>query len=178
LPGVPCDHSGGRWVNYNQPAIICTSTGTQISNHQSSLAGILLVNLPNNTTFPSNYVIEAQLQQASSSNTDFGLYFRNQPGNAQGIYTFLIHQDGSWSSYVYNNTTGEPAQIASGRTIGDAHALMTLDVVVNGVNFTFYVNGNQVGSAIDTTYKQGTVGIALDSGGTLYASNFVLYNIQ
>jgi serine/threonine protein kinase len=178
LPGAPCDHNGGQWVNYNQTTIVCTPTGTQMSNHQSSLAGTLLINFSNNTVFPSNYVIEAQLQQASSSNVDFGFYFRNQPGNAQGIYTFLIHQDGSWSSYLYNNTTGEPTQIASGRTIGDAHALMTLDVVVNGANFTFYVNGNQVGSASNSTYAQGTVGIALDSGGTLFASNFVLYTIQ
>ncbi len=178
LPGAPCDHSGGQWVNYNQSVIVCTSTGTEISNHQSSLAGTLLINLPNNAVFPANYVIEAQLQQAPSSNVDFGFYFRNQPGAAQGIYTFLIHQDGSWSAYVYNNTTGEPTQIARGGTIGDAHASMTVDVAVNGGNFTFYVNGNQVGSASDATYKQGTVGIALDSGGTLIASNFVLYTIQ
>jgi serine/threonine protein kinase len=177
LPGAPCDQSGGRWSNYDQPVIICTAAGTQISNHQSNLAGTLLTNLPNNSVFPSNYVIEAQFQQASSSNTDFGIYFRNQPGNAQGIYTFLIHQDGSWSSYVYNNTTGAPTQIASGSTIGDPHAQMTLDVVVNGANFTFYVNGNQVGSASDSTYAQGTVGIALDSGGTLFVSKFVLYTI-
>jgi hypothetical protein len=178
LPGDPCDHSGGKWVDYNQAVIVCTSTGTEISNHQSSLAGTLLISLPNYAVFPSNYAIEAQLQQAPSSNVDFGLYFRNQPGNAQGIYTFLIHQDGSWSTYVYNNTTGEPTQIDSGRTIGDAHTSMTLDVVVNGDNFTFYVNGNQVGSVIDATYSQGTVGIALDSGGTLYASNFALYSIH
>ena len=178
LPGAPCDRSGGTWVNYNKAVIVCTSTGTEISNHQSSLAGTLLINLSNNAVLPSNYVIEAQLQQAPSSNVDFGLYFRNQPDYAQGIYTFLIHQDGSWSSYVYNNTTGEPTQIASGRTIGDAHASMTVDVAANGGNFTFYVNGNQVGSAIDTTYTKGTVGIALDSGGTIFASNFVLYTIH
>ena len=178
LPGKPCDRSGGGWVNYNQALIVCASTGTEISNHQSSLAGTLLINLPNSAVFPSNYVIEAQLQQAPSSNVDFGFYFRNQPGAAQGIYTFLIHQDGSWSSYVYNNTTGEPTQIARGGTIGDAHSSMTVDVAVNGGNFTFYVNGNQIGSASDATYKQGTVGIALDSGGTLIASNFVLYTIQ
>jgi serine/threonine protein kinase len=62
LPGAPCDQSGGRWVNYNKSVIACTSTETQISNHQSSLAGTLLINLPNSSVFPSNYVIEAQLQ--------------------------------------------------------------------------------------------------------------------
>jgi serine/threonine protein kinase len=177
-PGKECDHSRGNWTDYNQPAIVCTSTGTQISNQQSNLAGTLLINLPDNAVFPSNYVVEAQLQQTSTSNVDFGIYFRNQPGNAQGIYTFLIHQDGSWSSYVYDNTTGNPTQIASGGTIGDTHAQMTLDVVANGSNFTFYVNGKQVGSASDSTYAQGTVGIALDSGGTVIISNFVLYTIH
>jgi hypothetical protein len=79
---------------------------------------------------------------------------------------------------VYNNTSGEPTQIARGSTIGDAHAQMTLDVVANGANFTYYVNGNQVGYASNPTYAQGTVGIALDSGGTLFVSSFVLYSIQ
>ncbi|HEY6540698.1 MAG TPA: serine/threonine-protein kinase, partial [Ktedonobacteraceae bacterium] len=178
LPGAPCDQNGGHWVNYNSPAIVCTSTGTEISNHQSSLSGTLLIGLPNETAFPSNYVIEAQLQQAPSSNVDFGIYFRNQPGNAQGIYTFLIHQDGAWSTYVYDNATGEPTQIASGGPIGDAHSLMTVDVVAMGENFSFYVNGRQVGSVLNAVYAQGTVGIAVDSGGSLLASNFVLYAAQ
>ena len=175
MPGAPCDQNGGRWVNYNNPVIVCTSTGTEISNHQSSLAGILLIGLPNGAAFPSNYVIEAQLQQAPSSNVDFGIYFRNQPGNAQGIYTFLIHQDGAWSAYIYDNTTGEPTQIASGGPIGAAYSLMTVDVVARGDSFSFYVNGKQVGSVLNAVYPQGTVGIALDSGGSLLTSNFVLY---
>ena len=177
--GTPCDQGGEVWVNYNQPVISCNPSSTEIINQQSNLAGTFLAKLPNNAAYPSNYVVEAQLQQDPSSNVDFGLYFRNQPvKTAFGVYTFLIHPDGSWSSYMYNNTTGAPTKIATGGTIGDAHTLMTLDVAVNGSNFTFYVNGNQVGSASDTSYAQGTVGIVLDSGGTLFASNFALYTIQ
>ncbi len=178
FPGAPCDQNGGQWVNYNNAVITCTSSGTQIGNHQGSLAGPLLIGLPSGAAFPSNYVIEAQLQQAPSSNVDFGLYFRNQPGNAQGIYTFLIHQDGAWSAYVYDNTTGEPTQIDSGGPVVDAHSLLTLDVVARGNTFSFYVNGGLLHSVNNATYPQGTVGIALDSGGSLLASSFVLYATQ
>jgi serine/threonine protein kinase len=140
--------------------------------------GMGIVYLAQQTRPMRRVAVKLLIPEINVRNADFGLYFRNQPGNAQGIYTFLIHQDGSWSSYVYNNTTGEPAQIAAGSTGVDAHAPMTLDVVANGANFTFYVNGNQVGSVSNSTYPQGTVGVALDSGATLLVSNFVLYTIQ
>ncbi len=174
-PGSPCDKNGGRWVNYNSPIITCQPTNVEISDPQANLAGTLLINLPGTSTFPSNYVIEAQLQQASSSHADFGIYFRNQPGGQQGIYTFLVHPDGSWSSYVYDNTTGNPTPIASGGSIGSAYSPVVIDIVVNGANFSFYVNGQHVGDATDRTYSIGTVGIAVDTGGTIFASNFTLY---
>ena len=53
-----------------------------------------------------------------------------------------------------------------------------MDVVANGAVFTFYVNSNEVGSVHDTTYQTGTVGIAVEAGGTVFASNFYLYAVQ
>lgn len=172
----PCDKNGGRWVNYNSPVIICRPTGVEISNPQTDLVGTFLINLPNGgSTFPSNYVIEAQLQQASSSHSNFGIYFRNQPGSQPGVYTFLIHPDGSWSSYVYDNVNGNPTMIGSGGPIGSPYSSMKVDVVVNGANFSFYVNGKHVGDATNKIYSMGTVGIVVDTGGDIFASNFVLY---
>ena len=177
--GKPCDAGNEHWANYNTAQLTCQQTNVMISNPGSSLAGTLLLTLPQNAgSYPSNYVIEAQLQQASSSRSDFGIYFRNQPGNAAGIYTFLIHADGSWSSYVYDNQTGAPTQIASGGSVANAYSPLTMDVVANGADFTFYVNGNKVGGVHDTTYLSGTAGIAVEAGGTVYASNFYLYTVQ
>lgn len=177
--GKPCDGGNEQWANYNSPILTCQPTSVMISNPGTSLAGTLLLSLPKNAgSYPSNYVVEAQLQQASTSHSDFGIYFRNQPGDASGICTFLLHPDGSWSSYVYDNRTGAPTQIASGGSVGNAYSLMTIDVVAIGAQFTFYVNGNKVSSVHDTTYLTGTVGIAIEAGGTIFANNFYLYSVQ
>jgi serine/threonine protein kinase len=182
-PGVPsntsspCDNGGEQWVDYNKPIIQCQGTSTQISNPNNDppdLVGTFLATLPSGQFTASNYVIEAQLQQIPTSNADFGLYFRNQPGNQQGVYTFLIHPNGTWSAYVYNNTTAARTTIANGN-FGNAHAAVTIAVVANGSNFTFYSNGSEIGTINDGNYPTGTVGIAVDASGTVIASNFKLY---
>jgi hypothetical protein len=118
-------------------------------------------------------VVQAQLQQAEQSSSSFGLYFRNQPGNQQGVYTFLVHPNGTWNTYVYDNNTGAPTTLAGG-TLGDAHASVTLTVSVNGQEFDFSANGRVLGTITDATYGNGTAGIAVDEGGVVTASNFVL----
>ena len=153
-PGQNCDTRGGQWVDYNGAVINCQKTGTHISNpsHQPlNLVGTFLINVPGHG-YPSNYIIHAQIQQARNSSSDFGIYFRNQAGKQPGVYTFMIHSDGTWSSYVYDNVNGNPTQIASGPSIGDAHAHVTLDIVVNSSQFTFYANGQQIGNANDAIY--------------------------
>jgi serine/threonine protein kinase len=179
-PGDACNH-GGPWGDYNNPGMVCTNTGTKISNPNpkssaSNLVGTLLLSLPNNQ-YPSNYVIEVQLQQLSTSSSEFGVYFRNQSGTQPGVYTFLINPDGTWRSYVYDNVVGNPRELNRG-PFGDIHASATIDVVVIGQNFTFYSNNRQIGSASDSTYPTGTAGIAVETGGSIFASNFALYAIQ
>jgi hypothetical protein len=173
--GQHCDKGGGQWDDYNA-VISCQGTDTRISNpsHQHlSLAGTFLVGLPGQP-YPGNYVIHVQMQQVKNSSSDFGVFFRNQVGNQPGVYSFFIHPDGSWSSYVYDNANGNPTEIATG-SFGDPHAHVTLDMVVNGSQFTFYANGQQIGSANDATYPTGTAGIALDAGATVLVSQFALY---
>jgi hypothetical protein len=132
--------------------------------------------LPNGS-YTSNYVVEAQLQQLGTA--DFGIYFRNQPGNLNGVYTFFIHSNGTWSAYVYDNSTGAPSEIASGSLNGVFNnGSGLIDVIVSGSNFTFYVNNMLVGRANDNTYPSGTAGIAVDAGGSILASNFALYSIS
>ena len=178
-PGSACDNRGGHWIPYNSPIIRCNGTTTSISNPYNDppdLVGMFLTSLPNGLPLPtSNYVIEVQLLQSTSSGADFGVYFRNQPGSLNGVYTFLIHPDGTWSAYVYYNAGGQ-SPLKSG-SFGDAHAPITIDVVANGSNFTFYANGIKIGNVQDITYPTGTVGIAVDAGGTVIASNFKLYAV-
>ncbi len=177
----PCDNGSEHWADYSAnsaPIIQCQGTSTLITNPNNDppdLDGTFLTSLPGGQIFPSNYVVEVQLQQTASSGADFGVYFRNQPGNLNGVYTFLIHPDGTWSTYVYYNAGGQ-SPLKSG-SFGDAHAPVTIDVVANGSNFTFYANGQKLASINDNTYANGTAGIAVDAGGTVTASNFALYKI-
>jgi hypothetical protein len=176
-PGF-CDDSGGTWTNFGAQ-MTCQGKQTEISNRSTSahLAGTFLKVIPGQPTYPTDYVTEVDLQQVSTSYADFGIYFRNQPVNQMGTYTFLIHPDGSWGTYVYdNNPNGTPTLIKQGH-FGVAHAFVHVDVAVIGDTFTFYENGHEVdnGNATDSTYTEGTVGIAVDHGGTILASNFALY---
>jgi len=178
-PGAGCT-GNGKWMTYdpnNKALVACGARGTQVTNTSTQspdLVGLLLLALPNNAPYPADYVIETTLQQAATSQASFGIYLRNQPGSACGVYTFLVHPDGSWSFYVYDNNTCQPTQIKSG-TFGDAHALVTIDVVSKGASFDFYTDGHLVGTATDTTYLTGTTGIAVDAGGTITVSHFALY---
>ncbi|GAC1400914.1 MAG: hypothetical protein NVSMB49_14130 [Ktedonobacteraceae bacterium] len=174
-PGPGCDSGRGTWNNYNGVQISCENGTTKISNPSQSviLNGTFLTGIPGQA-YPTNYVIQVKIQQDSASAADFGIYFHNQPGNQPGAYTFLVHPDGTWGAYVYDNTTGKPTRIKKG-SLGDSHALVTLAVVVNGGHYTFYANGNTLGSTDDTTYLSGTAGIAVASGATVTASNFELY---
>src|SRR5262249_38910453 len=142
---------------------------TLISNtaHSAQLQGLFLVQISGHS-YPSNYVVQAQLQQDAHSSSDFGLYFRNQPGKQQGVYTFLVHPDGTWNAYVYDNNTGAPKTLTGG-TAGDAHTSMTLAVSVTGQKFDFYLGDRMLGSVTDQIYGNGTVGIAVDQGGTITA---------
>jgi serine/threonine protein kinase len=176
-PGPNCDKGGGTWTSFGNPQVTCMAQSTKISStaQAQTLQGVFLTAIPNQGTYPADYEIKAQLQQNATLSSDFGVYFRNQPGNQKGTYSFLIHPDGSWGAYVYDNTTGQPTQIAHGNNaVNDIHGQIAVDIVVKGSQFTFSVNGNQLGTAQDTTYAQGTVGIAVDQGGSISASNFSL----
>jgi len=175
-PGNGCDSGGGTWVNYNGAQVSCRSGKTAISNPSQtpSLNGTFLTAIPGQG-YPADYVIQVQVQQDAASSADFGVYFRNQPGTQQGAYTFLVHPDGTWGAYVYDNDTGKATRIKRGTLGGDSHASMTLAISVSGNHFTFYANGNKLGSVDNSKYSSGTAGIAVDQGATITASNFALY---
>ena len=173
-----CDTNTGNWINYNRAKITCEASEAIIGNTAQSdqLQGTFLMQIPGHL-YSSNYVVQVQLQQKAQSSSDFGLYFRNQPGNQQGVYTFLVHPNGTWNAYVYNNNTGAPT-ILTGGTFGDVHASVLLSVAVNGQQFDFYANGRKLGTTTDSTYTNGTVGIAVDRGGIITASNFALSTVS
>jgi serine/threonine protein kinase len=174
-PGQYCDTHSGAWTDYNGVKIDCLDNKAIISStaQTGTLQGTFLTQIPGQT-YPSNYVVQVQLQQEQTSRNEFGIYFRNQPGQQQGVYTFLISPAGTWSAYVYDNTSGKATKLTGGN-LGNISVPMTLAVIVNGQQFTFYANGNMLGQTSDTSYSSGTAGIAVDQGANVIASNFVLY---
>ena len=180
-PGPGCDTGGGKWANFNGARVICEGDSMKITNKPSQtrgLEGCFLTELPGGQSYPPDYVVQAQFQQDKASSSDFGLYFRNQPGaEQQGVYTFLVHPDGTWSANVYNNTTGVATEIDTGNALIDVHAPVTLAVVVNGQQFSFYANGRALGSVSNQTYSSGTAGVAVNEGGSVVVSDFALYTV-
>ncbi len=174
-PGNGCDTSGGKWMNYNGIQVTCQDGNSVVTNPSQTLNGTFLTNIPAQQ-YPSDYVIQVQMQQDAASSADFGLYFRNQLANQQqlGTYSFLIHPDGTWGAYVNDNATGTPTRIKRG-VLGDSHALVTLAIIVQGNTFTFYANGNKLNSVTNMRYASGIVGIAAAPGVTITTSNFELF---
>lgn len=179
--GKNCDEGSEVWQNANRPNVTCDAGSVSINNAQKSSAGTFLTSLPHNLTYPDDYIVEAQVQQDTTSHTDFGLFFRiqpgQQPGQQAGAYSFLIHPNGTWSSYVYDATTGAPTEIAKGGSVGDANGVIAMNVLALGPDYTFYINRSPdpIGHAHDTTYLQGTAGIAMNGKGKLTVQSFALY---
>ncbi|MDP3047105.1 MAG: hypothetical protein Q8O07_06460, partial [Chloroflexota bacterium] len=69
---------------------------------------------------------------------------------ANGKWGFAKRVKGSWTSLV---------PLTSDSTILKGKAPNTLRVVAKGPNFTFSVNGKQVGTFMDGTHVAGTVGV-------------------
>jgi hypothetical protein len=90
-----------------------------------------------------------------------------------GWSTFFTLSSSSHIPLNYDNNTGAPT-VLTGGTFGDAHAAVTLTVSVNGQEFDFSANGKMLGTVNDSTYGNGTVGIAVAPGGIITASSFVL----
>jgi hypothetical protein len=57
------------------------------------------------------------------------------------------------------------------------HGFITIDIVVHGNTFTFYLNGVYQGRAESPTYTTGTLGFAVDTGADVYIKNLAIYHL-
>ena len=109
------------------------------------------------------------------SHGEFGIFFRNQPGQQQGTYAFLVDATGSWQANTYDNTSGNLQTLVQRPLQGTTSATMTIDIVVQGDTYTFYINGVQQGVAISGQDTSGTIGLAADIGAIVSFKNLALY---
>jgi serine/threonine protein kinase len=179
LPGPTCDTRGGHWSNTADARVQCGATSTALVNTDSShLAGAFLDTLPGGKPVPSDYVLQVQVSAAPNSHGAFGVFFRNQPGAQQGTYSFLLNPAGTWGAYTYDNTSGNASPLVTRPLQANINGVVTIDIIVQGNTFTFYVNGVEQGYAQSEAYPGGTLGLAADAGADVFFKNLAIYSLS
>jgi hypothetical protein len=179
LPGKTCDTHGASWSSTANAHVQCGAASTALANTGTNhLAGTFLDALPGGRAVPTNYVLQVQASAAPDSHGAFGVFFRNQPGAQQGTYSFLLNPAGTWGAYSYDNTSGNASPLVTHPLQGNINGTVTIDIIVQGNTFTFYVNGIEQGYAQSGTYPSGTLGLAADGGADVFFKNLTIYALN
>ncbi len=123
----------------------------------------------------SDATIEVDASKASGpDNNGFGLVCRFQDNN--NFYYFMTSSDGYQAIGIYQNgsskyLTADKMQTTSAIKPGVNH--LRADCV--GSTLTFYINGQKVSSATDTTFTSGDVGVFDDPNVGITFDNFAVY---
>lgn len=174
-PGATCDPLGGQWESAGGVKVSCGSDATEITNTGSAPAGIILKTLAQDKPIPDNYVIQVQAIVNPASYSDFGVFFRYQSAAPPGTYAFLVNAANSWKANIYESGTGNAITFVNLPIVGKVEGTITLDIVVQGDRFTFYVNHILQGHAQSIAYTSGAIGLAADAGATVSFKNLAIY---
>jgi hypothetical protein len=159
--------------------VICDATVAQLENvNRTYLAGAFLDTLPNGYGIPDDYILQVQVNAGPGSQSGFGVFFRNQPGLIhQGAFSFLLYPQGRWEASVYNDITGRQTLLHRDQASVSLDGTMTIDVIVHGSSFTFYLNGKYQGRASSMLYPSGTIGLAAGAGAEVFFKNLAIYTL-
>ncbi len=159
----------------------------------SGIAVVLQESLPNESIGYTLTMQEIKGDDASTDNS-FGMILRysQQTKGNQAINTFYSfevfnYNGGQYRFYKYDNSKGPSVnpwtQIwtqAFGQEFHQGHgqgSINTIRVFANRNTFTFTINGKTVGSAKDSSFTNGTVGMLVNLKGTEVAfSNMRITN--
>ncbi len=108
----------------------------------------------------------------------YGLKFRQQSlqdtSQGRGGYAFLFAQNGQWEYNQYDSD-GTRHILSNGSLPFAIDASTTLDLVVNGSNFSFYVNGQLISQQSDSTYGTGYLCMVAEPGAKVLFQNLAMY---
>jgi serine/threonine protein kinase len=174
-----CDTNQSLWIKTANTNVACSTSGAEISDSSSKyLAATFLNQFPNKDGIPDDYVMQVQVEQSSTSQGNFGVLFRNQPGSTtQGAYSFLLFPQGQWEVNTYDDNTGARTTFVHRTTTLPVSGLLTIDIIVHGDSFTFYLNGQEQGYASSQQYPSGTIGLAADTGANVIFKNLAIYSL-
>lgn len=131
------------------------------------------------TLEPTNADVQVTLQAAKTGqDTGYGIALRRvSSGN---FYTFEITPDGRWAFFKWVNGSAKVvADLQSSSAIQTGSgATNQLRVLAVGSNFTFYINGTQVGTASDSTYAQGRIGVVTDDSNSSSQVIFTNFSVS
>jgi hypothetical protein len=77
----------------------------------------------------------------------------------------------------YNDITGQKTLLHRQQATIQFDGLITIDVVVHGNTFTFYLNGQRQGTVQNALYPNGTIGFAVNIGADIFFRNLAIYNL-
>lgn len=151
-----------------------------LNKGDNSAAEVVRQSFPQKTLNYQLTMEEIAGDDTSPTNT-FGIIFRySQTNGKETFYTFEILNEGSNSQYGFYKYDSSKAKSGSpwtqigksfktGKEFHGGHgdkAVNTIRVFADGSSFTFYVNGQQVGTAKDSSYQSGSMGMLVNLKGT------------
>lgn len=163
-----------------------------LNKGQNSAAEVVRQSFPQKTLYYQLTMEEIAGDDTSPTNT-FGMIFRySQTNGNETFYTFEIRNEGGGSQYGFYKYDSSKAKSGSpwttistlnkpGKEFHGGHgdkAVNTVRVLADGSSFTFYVNGQQVGTAKDTAYQSGSMGMLVNLKGTEVAFTNMLITLH
>lgn len=126
----------------------------------------------------SSVNISVQVKQISGTAVDYGIGFRSN--GQQSEYYMYITANGMWSAIRLSNgqLTTLVSKTASGAIHQGLNQVNTLEVDTSGSAFTFFINGARVGSATDSSYASGKIGLQVDPNSPGTGLEVVYTNIK
>lgn len=114
-----------------------------------------------------------QISGSASGQNPYGIAFRI---SSQTNYEFDIDSSGEWAVAKCGSSNCSPlVDFTSSSAIHTGlNATNTLTVAMKGSKFTFSVNGTQVGSATDSAYTSGKIGVSSSDGIEVVYSSFAI----
>jgi serine/threonine protein kinase len=188
------DHNSHNWLvgTYNNHIFGFENGAYHIVNNSSNQLAIALlpdedVPEPFTYTLTMTEVKGDDLTTAANKLNLFGLVFRyNQKDqNNQAFYCFEVKPTNSNAEYQfrkYDSSQSDPWSVLWHQPLGSEYHTgqgstntNTVKVVANGNNFTFVVNGKQVGTSSDNSLQHGQIGMLVNQVGAEIAfSNLLL----
>lgn len=181
--GGACDTNGAQWVSNGMATQSCQNGALVMSAQECNCAiGVVALGSLPGASYPQNYVAQVTGDLLGGASTaKFGFKFRQQSlqdsGSGRGGYSFLVDPNGQWQFNRYD-ADGTRHVLTQNQLPSGLSGTHTLDVVVSGASYSFYLDGSVIDQEQDTSYSSGFVCLAIEPGATIAYNQFALYSVS